>query len=72
MKGDIVKLKGEEAKVVAEAVVSLTTRTIKIRICELIPSGIFVVLRNDFIQVSFGDKQSALALYLELIQDEAF
>ena len=70
MKGDIVKLKGEESKVVAEAVVSLDTRTIKVRICELIPSGIFVVLRNDFIQGTFADIGQAKQLYLIIIGDE--
>lgn len=72
MKNDIIQLKGENAKVIAEVTVSMVARTISVRVCQLIPSGIFVVLRNDFMQGQFAEKDAAVQLFLSIVEDEAF
>jgi hypothetical protein len=72
MKGDMIKIKGEDAQIIAEALVSTIGRKINVRVCQLIPSGILVVIRNGFIQGTFADKDQAKQLFLIIVGEEAF
>lgn len=47
---EIIKLKGESAIVVAEATVAANARGVTVVIARLLDSGMFVVIRNGFIQ----------------------
>jgi len=73
MKGDIVNLKGEEAKVIGEVAVSIQgqERPIIVYLYELTGSGTFIVARNSFTQGASGDKAKAIMMFLSVIQDEA-
>lgn len=72
MKNQIITMKGEPAKIVAEVAVSLDTRTVTFRICELLPSGIFVVTRADFLQGTFATIEDARLLFVALANHEMF
>jgi hypothetical protein len=71
MKNDQIKINTDSATVIAEVVVSLLARTITIRICQLSSTGEFMVLRNDFSQGTFAQKDLAVAAFLAIIEDEA-
>jgi hypothetical protein len=73
MKGDIVEIKGEKAKIIGEVGVFVEgrARPILVQLFELIPSGILVVSRNGFAQGTFGNKARAVEMFLQIIEDEA-
>lgn len=72
MKRDQIKINlADTAIVIAEVAVSLETRTIAVRLCQIESTGRYAVLRNDFMQGSFEEKEPAVKLFMEIIEDEA-
>lgn len=74
MKGDIVKLKGEDAKVIGEVSIprpGRPDRPIVVQMFILIASQIFIVSRNGFAQGTFVDKALAEQMFVSIIMDEA-
>lgn len=76
-KGDQQTIKGEHAECVASVTVSLGTgerAVMVVQMWKLPHSGLFFVLRNTFLQGTFGPNHldAAKKLYLETIEEASF
>lgn len=74
-KGDQQTIKGEHAECVADVEVSLGNgKRMVVQMWKLTHSGMFFVLRNTFLQGTFGPNHldAAKKLYLETIEEASF
>lgn len=79
MKGEMITLKGgQEAKVEAEVAVSITGRTIVIRLLKLVPQNTFLVTRNNFIvsddsfKTTFKHTEESMKMFMKTVMEESF